>query len=149
MEQSRLASGVVWSIPITLPVTKEKASILQPGDEVKLVYGDEVYGVIEVADIYEPNKRKEALLVYGTEDLAHPGVQKLFDRPAIYVGGKITLIKRLTQKFPAYSFDPVETRQLFADKGWKTIVGFQTRNPVHRHMNIFKRQHLKRLMGYF
>lgn len=105
--------------------------------------------MIQVTDIYEPNKRKEALLVYGTEDLAHPGVQKLYDRPAIYVGGKITLVKRIAQQFPAYSFDPVETRQLFADKGWKTIVGFKHVTLCIVHMNIFKRQRLETIDGLF
>ncbi|REE68815.1 sulfate adenylyltransferase [Paenibacillus taihuensis] len=134
VERMRLADGTVWSIPITLAVEEAKAAELSTGQRAALIGEDNtVYAVIEIESIYNVDQKHEAVNVFKTDDVAHPGVAKLYARPSTYVGGSITVLNRpVPEKFNEFYFDPAETRRIFAEKGWRSVVGFQTRNPVHR-----------------
>lgn len=131
----RLANGTVWSIPITLGLDEEVITSLREGEELALI-GDLdglIYGILEVRSIYQADQQYEAVKVFKTDDPAHPGVAKLYAKPAYYVGGPIRLLNRpKPEQFDQFYYDPVETRRIFSEKGWRTVVGFQTRNPVHR-----------------
>ncbi|HJZ78791.1 MAG TPA: sulfate adenylyltransferase [Pyrinomonadaceae bacterium] len=129
----RLTSGVVWPIPITLSITDEQARTLRRVEEVALYQEDHLLGVLHLADMYRYDKEREAELIYRTTDSAHPGVRALYNQGDWLLGGKISLVNRpRNPAFPSYRLDPAETRALFQERGWRRVVAFQTRNPVHR-----------------
>jgi sulfate adenylyltransferase len=129
----RLANGIAWPIPITLSATNEQASILREGDDVALYQNEHLLGVLHLAEKYTYDKGREAELVYRTTDTAHPGVRALYDQGEWLLGGRISLLNRQRYlSFTEYRRDPSETRSLFRQRGWRRVVAFQTRNPVHR-----------------
>ncbi|MEH2311693.1 MAG: sulfate adenylyltransferase [Nostoc sp.] len=132
--EMRLANGLVWSIPITLSVSEEVASRLKEGDLLRLDNpAGRFIGVLELTQKYHYDKTREAIKVYRTDDANHPGVQVLYNQGLIHLAGDIWLLQREPHpQFPTYQIDPPASRQMFRENGWKTIVGFQTRNPIHR-----------------
>jgi len=150
VEAMRLPDGSVWAVPVTLPVPASLLDDIKHGMILSLC--DEegtVYGLIEVKDVYLRDLEKEALAVYGTEDPAHPGVARLFSESKAVVGGDIHLLKRAPISGHPLNMDPAETRQAFADKGWKTVVAFQTRNPIHRAHEYLQKCALEMVDGLF
>ncbi|RIP34812.1 sulfate adenylyltransferase [Staphylococcus gallinarum] len=149
VENVHLNNGLVWSIPITLPVDETQANELNIGDRVAL-YGEDqhLYGVLDLEEKYTYDKEKEAKLVYGTTDVDHPGVKKVYEKGSVYLAGPVHLVDRPKHdEFVDFHLDPVETRQLFSDLGWKTVVGFQTRNPVHRAHEYIQKAALESVDG--
>lgn len=151
IENIRLANGLVWSIPITLPVSEESAQKLRIGEKVKLTFKNETYGVLELEELYTPNKKEEAEKVYQTTNPDHPGVKKLFERPNVYAAGPIILTKipPKSPDFSPYYKTPLEIRKEFEKKNWNTVVGFQTRNPVHRAHEYIQKTALEIVDGLF
>ncbi|WP_334075688.1 MULTISPECIES: sulfate adenylyltransferase [Paenibacillus] len=152
VKKMRLADGTVWSIPITLSVSEADAAQISIGETIALTgeHDGVIYGLLEVGSIYKVNQRDEAVHVFKTDDLEHPGVKKLFERSPFYVGGEVTVLNRpQPERFGEFYFDPAETRRIFAEKGWKRVVGFQTRNPVHRAHEYIQKSALEIVDGLF
>lgn len=137
----RLTNGLPWSIPVTLPVSEDVAAPLEVGNLVRLDDAKGRFvGVLQLTQKYTYDKTHEALHVYRTNEEKHPGVAVVYRQGSVYLAGPIWLMQRDPHpKFPTYQIDPAESRALFREKGWKTVVGFQTRNPIHRaHEYIIK-----------
>jgi ATP sulfurylase/adenylyl-sulfate kinase len=135
VEHMRLSNGLPWSIPITLATSEAQAETLKTGSQVALADASgDIRAVLDLQQVYERNLEREAELVYRTGDPAHPGVAAILKEGAFLLGGPITVLERnvLGEPFRPYALDPVDTRRAFAEREWQSVVGFQTRNPVHR-----------------
>ena len=133
LQYMHLAGGLPWSLPVTLSVSVEDAKAYE-GKQVSLADEDgNLLAIMDVQEAFEYDKREEARLAYRTEEEAHPGVAAVYAQEDMLIGGPVRLFRRQEHsQFLEHRRDPKETRAAFVERGWKTIVGFQTRNPVHR-----------------
>ncbi|MFG0212119.1 sulfate adenylyltransferase [Brevibacillus porteri] len=151
VETMRLANGTVWPLPVTLAIDGDEHDDLVPGDRILLCGEDGVdYAILQVKSCFVPDKMREAELVFRTVDLAHPGVKKLFEKPDLYVGGPVDILQKpRPERFSDFYLTPAETRERFRENGWETVVGFQTRNPVHRAHEYIQKAALEIVDGLF
>jgi sulfate adenylyltransferase len=128
LEEMRLANGLVWALPVCLAV-----DAAPQGERVALAdpTGCPV-AVLEVEEVYEYDKDREAQQAFRTTDAAHPGVARLYAQKSLYLAGRVTVFEPREPEFPELAKSPAETRAAFAERGWRRVVGFQTRNPIHR-----------------
>jgi sulfate adenylyltransferase len=135
VENMRTADGTLWPIPVTLDVSEKFAETVAPGQDIALRDQEGVIlAIMSVSDKWVPNKAKEAEHVFGADDLAHPAVNYLHNVAGpVYLGGPITGIQQpVHYDFRARRDTPNELRAFFRKMGWRRIVAFQTRNPLHR-----------------
>jgi sulfate adenylyltransferase len=146
----RLANGLPWTIPITLAIPREEADELGMNERLALVDKYEnVTAILQMEEKYAWDREREARLVYGTTDRTHSGVRNLYRRGEVQLGGKIILLNRpvTSAGFEEYRHDPADTRAIFAERGWRRIVGFQTRNPIHRAHEYIQKCALETMDG--
>lgn len=145
-----LANGLPWSIPITLAATSEQAEQLKEGTQVALVNSEGVLqAVLHLQEKYPYDKQLEARQVYRTEEEAHPGVKVLYQQGDVLLGGPVRVVNLQHQAFAHYRYTPTRTRKLFEERGWQRVVGFQTRNPVHRAHEYIQKCALETVDGLY
>lgn len=148
-ETMRLPSGEPFPLPILLDVDEDTARRAGNADKVDLVYSGSKVGEIIPTSIYRCDKERVAQHVYGTRDPEHPGVRRFFDGGDWFIGGETKLTARADAGFNRYELTPTEARTRFEQLGWRTIVGFQTRNVPHRAHEYLQRVALEHVDGLF
>src|SRR2546426_8989414 len=145
----RLAGGLAWPLPITLAVRRSAADTLRVGEDVALVSPwEELLGILHLEERFPYDGREEARLVYGTEDPRHPGAEYQLTRGDVLLGGKVDLVSRPPLKgFESHRLDPAETRARFQALGWRSVVGFQSQQPMHRAHEYIQKCALEPLDG--
>ena len=124
----RLTSGLPWALPVCLAVDEAPN-----GDGVALADEEgRLLATLEVQEVFEYDSEREAEQCFRTTDAEHPGVARLYEQKPLYLGGRVTVFERVPPPYPELALDPRETRATFAERGWRRVVGFQTRNPIHR-----------------
>ncbi len=141
-----LADGSIWTIPIDLDVDAETFSRCQSGGRLDLAYQGKVVGFMDVSDCYEVDVAGDAARVFKTAEEAHPGVKRELERHQYRVGGKVNVAD---PSVTCSALSPIKTRELFANRNWKTVVGFHTRNPIHRAHEHLQRVGLEVCDGLF
>ncbi|MEO0376508.1 MAG: sulfate adenylyltransferase [Cyanobacteria bacterium P01_A01_bin.17] len=151
VHKMHLANDLPWSVPVTLSVTEDIANPLEIGSLVRLNDPDGRFvGVLELTQKYAYDKKQEALQVYRTDEDKHPGVKVVYEQGGINLAGPVWLLERHPHPlFPSYQIDPAQSRALFKEKGWRTVVGFQTRNPIHRAHEYIQKCALETVDGLF
>jgi len=135
VEDMHLPNGLPWALPVTLSVESAPAA-----ERIALESSDgELLAVLDVEEVFEVDRENEAAKTYRTTEDAHPGVAQIYAEGPLLVGGPVTVFKRPEPAFPSRHMDPADTRAAFEERGWSRVVGFQTRNPVHRaHEHVQK-----------
>jgi sulfate adenylyltransferase len=150
VDAMHLSNGLPWSVPITLPVGAKQAESLKEGMQIALVDAHgALQAVMTVEEKFGYDKEHEASKVYRTTEEAHPGVKVLYQQGDILLGGPVRVVALQNQAFAKYRFTPTQSRQQFVERGWKRVVGFQTRNPVHRAHEYIQKCALETVDGLY
>ena len=132
LDHMRLPDDTPWTIPITLDANPDNLKGIREGDDLLLTYNENPVALLKIEEVYRWDKKRYAEKVYKTLDPRHPGVARTMNRGELLVAGKIDLIGEIDKPFPELVLEPLETRILFRERGWRNIVAFQTRNVPHR-----------------
>lgn len=149
LETGRLAGGAPFTLPILLRVDANTAKVANSAEWLGLRRGGQLVGLLKPTGAFRADVEAEAAAVYATRDDAHPGVRLLRCLPAWALAGEAVALVQPPSAFPAYDLTPSQVRAAVAERGWRTLVGFQTRNPVHRAHEYLQKAALESADGLF